>query len=190
MPRVLTEKIRLGVSACVDRCPVRYNGRAFDAFAGIGREVADYTITPVCPECLAGLGVPREPIHLTGSGADVLSRTAQVRDRHGRDVTARVLEGAASAMEALERARVRTVVVRESSPTCGLTKARIGRRRRAETGAGVFGAMLLDRGWFLIPDEALASPVKWWDYRRRMHAGSGSRTGPWRRRRTPTKRGT
>jgi hypothetical protein len=60
--------------------------------------------TPVCLECLAGLGVPREPIHLTGPGA------------------------------------------------------------------GVFGEMLLQSGWFLIPCEALASPLKWWDWRRHMHA--------------------
>jgi hypothetical protein len=73
-------------------------------------------------------------------------------------------------MTVLERANVQAVIVKESSPTCGLTKAQVGRRRQAETGAGVFGAMLLERGWFLIPDDALQSPVKWWDWRRRMHA--------------------
>ena len=170
MPGVLTDKVRLGISACVYNCPVRYNGKALDGMVHLGRERNDYAFTPVCPECLAGLGVPREPIHLTGPGQAVLCGEAQVRNRHGRDVSQQLLEGARDAMAALERAQVQAVIVKESSPSCGVTKAQIGRRRRAETGAGVFGAMLLERGWFLIPDEALASPVKWWDWRRRMHA--------------------
>lgn len=167
---LLTSKVRLGISACVYNCPVRYNGRALDAVGHLGRERTDYVFTPVCPECLAGLGVPRAPIHLTGTGAEVLAGDARVRDRRGHDVTAHVVEGARAATAALERARVQAVVVRESSPTCGLSKARVGRRRTAETGAGVFGQMLLESGWFLIPDEALLSPVRWWDWRRRMHA--------------------
>lgn len=170
MPGLVTSKVRLGISACVFRCPVRYNGKSFDGLAGLGRERGDYVFTPVCPECLAGLGVPRDPIHLTGPGADVLAGEAKVRDRHGHDVSERAIAGARAAMEALERAQVQAVIVKESSPSCGLTKAQIGRKRKAETGAGVFGAMLLESGWFLIPDEALASPVKWWDWRRRMHA--------------------
>ena len=170
MPGVLTDKVRLGISACVYNCPVRYNGKAVDGMVHLGRERNDYAFTPVCPECLAGLGVPREPIHLTGPGQAVLCGEAQVRNRHGRDVSEQLLEGARDAMAALERAQVQAVIIKESSPSCGVTKAQIGRRRRAETGAGVFGAMLLERGWFLIPDEALASPVKWWDWRRRMHA--------------------
>jgi uncharacterized protein YbbK (DUF523 family) len=170
MPGIVTERMRLGISACLYRCPVRYNGRAFDALAVLGRERSDYVFTPVCPECLAGLGVPRDPIHLTGPGADVLAGTAQVRDRRGHDVTDRVAQGSRAAMDALERARVQAVIVKESSPTCGLLKAQVGKRRQAETGAGVFGAQLLASGWFLIPDDALASPLKWWDARRRLHA--------------------
>ncbi len=167
---LLTNKVRLGISACVYNCPVRYNGRAFDAVTHLGRERSDYVFTPVCPECLAGLGVPRAAIHLTGPGADVLAGDAGVRDRRGHDVTEQVIAGAQAAIDALQRAHVQAVIVREASPTCGLTKARVGKRRTAETGAGVFGEMLLQSGWFLIPDEALASPVKWWDWRRRMHA--------------------
>ncbi len=171
MPEVITNKVAIGVSACIYGCPVRYNGRAFDALRLLGRERADFAWTPVCPECLAGLGVPRMPIHLTGTGQDVLAGDARVRDRRGRDVTERVVEGSRSAIEALERAGVEAFVAKESSPTCGLYKARVG-KRRTETGggSGVFGAMLIERGWFLIPDQALANPLSWWDWRRRLHA--------------------
>lgn len=170
MPGFITDRVRLGISACCYQCPVRYNGRSFDVLSSLGRERSDYVFTPVCPECLAGLGVPRDAIHLTGTGAEVLAGQANVRSRRGHVVTGEVVEGARAAMDALERARVQAVIVREASPTCGVTKARVGRKRTAETGAGVFGELLLQSGWFLIPDDALASPLKWWDWRRRMHA--------------------
>jgi hypothetical protein len=47
----------------------------------------------------------------------------------------------------------------------------VGKRRTENSGgAGVFGALLIDRGWFLIPDEGLANSLLWWDWRRRLHA--------------------
>lgn len=171
MSEVITFKPRIGISACVYRCPVRYNRKAFDALAVLGREAADFVFTPVCPEVMSGLGVPRVPIHLTGPGHDVLRGEAVVRDRRGRDVTGQVVDGARACLEALERAEVDAVVVKEASPSCGVYKARVGKKRTEQVeGSGVFGAMLLETGWFLIPDSALASPLLWWDWRRRFHA--------------------
>lgn len=73
MAEVLDRRVSAGVSACLARCPVRYNGKGFDALAVLGRERTAFTFTPVCPECMAGLGVPRPSVHLTGSGAEVLA---------------------------------------------------------------------------------------------------------------------
>lgn len=171
MAVVITEKVPVGISACVFDCPVRYNGRAFDALSLLGRERGDFVFTPVCPECLAGLGVPRMPIHLTGTGQEVLAGRARVLDRRGRDRTDAVLAGARAAIETLERAGVVAFIAKESSPTCGLFKARVGKRRtESSAGSGVFGAMLLERGWFLIPDSGLSNALTWWDWRRRLHA--------------------
>jgi uncharacterized protein YbbK (DUF523 family) len=168
---LITRTVPLGISACVFRCPVRYNGRSFDALATLGRERGDFSFTPVCPECLAGLGVPRNPIHLTGTGQEVLAGEAKVLDRRGHDVTSAIVEGSRAALDSLERAGVRGVIVKEASPTCGVFKARVGKRRTEQRGgSGVFGAMLLETGWFLVPDEALANPLLWWDARRRFHA--------------------
>ena len=100
MPQLITRKVPVGISACAFACPVRYNGRGTDALAILGRERSDFEFTPVCPECLAGLGVPRNPIHLTGTGAEVLAGTASVRDRHGRDVTDLVVDGCKDALAA------------------------------------------------------------------------------------------
>jgi len=168
---VLTDKPRIGISACIFDCPVRYNGKRFDEVGKLGRERADFSFTPVCPECMAGLGVPREPIHLTGTGQEVLAGEAKVKDRRGRDVTERVVAGARDALGVLERAGVRAVILKEASPSCGLYKARVGmRRRESSLGSGVFGAMLLETDWFLVPDAAFNSALSWWDWRRRLHA--------------------
>lgn len=168
---IITRKVPIGISACVYRCPVRYNGKAFDALATIGRERADFAFTPVCPECMAGLGVPRMPVHLTGPGQEVVAGDARVKDRRGHDVTQALVDGSRACMDALERAGVRAVIVKESSPSCGVFRARVGRKRQEQVeGSGVFGAMLLSTGWFLIPDNALANPLLWWDWRRRLHA--------------------
>lgn len=170
MPEIITAKLAIGISACAYDCPVRYNGKRFDALKVMGRERADFAWTPVCPECLAGLGVPRMPIHLTGDGAEVLSGNAKVLDRRGRDVTDDVVAGAQAAFDALKRAGCVAFVAREASPSCGLYKAQVGRRRTTAGGAGVLGAMLHTSGMFLIPDEGLSHALSWWDWRRRLHA--------------------
>ena len=48
MPGIIGARVRLGMSACVAGCPVRYNGKSFDALRSLGREASDYVVTPVC----------------------------------------------------------------------------------------------------------------------------------------------
>lgn len=171
MPELITSKTPIGLSACLYDCPVRYNGKRFDALGALGRERGDFSFTPVCPECMAGLGVPRDPIHLTGSGEEVLAGTASVRSKRGRDVSEQIIAGAQACVDALARAGCRVVILKEESPSCGLYRARIGANRRREVhGAGVFGALLQRTGWFLVPSTAFDSALTWWDWRRRMHA--------------------
>ncbi len=171
MAEIITAKVPVGISACLYRCPVRYNGKSFDALATLGREKSDFGFTPVCPECMAGLGVPRMPIHLTGPGQEVLAGEARVKDRRGHEVTDALIAGSNACLDALKRAGVEAMIVTESSPSCGVYKARVGKKRNEQIeGAGVFGAMLLETGWFLIPDNALTNPLLWWDARRRLHA--------------------
>lgn len=171
MAEIITSKVPLGVSACVFGCPVRYNAKGRDETAVLGREKTDFTFTPVCPECAAGLGVPRMPIHLTGPGQEVIAGEARVKDRRGKEVTDDLIAGCEASIATLERAGVRAFIAKESSPSCGVYKARVGKKRREQLeGSGVFGAMLLERGWFIIPDKALSNRLLWWDWRRRLHA--------------------
>ena len=63
---VIHDKITIGISACCMGSPVRYNNKGWDMLATLGREKQDFMWCPVCPETMSGLGVPRDPIHLSG----------------------------------------------------------------------------------------------------------------------------
>jgi hypothetical protein len=57
----------------------------------------------------------------------------------------------------------------EGSPSCGVYRTTLKNRRLGKP-PGVFGALLLRQELFLIPAADLESPLKWWDWRRRLHA--------------------
>ncbi|MHC1787634.1 MAG: DUF523 domain-containing protein [Christensenellales bacterium] len=167
---VISDRIAIGVSACCMGSPVRYNAKGWDQLAVMGREKNDFKWCPVCPECMAGLGVPRDPIHLTGGdGSLVWTGGTEVKNRHGRLVTEDVKYGALSCLETLKRAGVTAFVYMEGSPSCGVYRTTLKDTRRGHP-PGIFGALLLQQGFFLIPAADLQSPLKWWDWRRRLLA--------------------
>jgi uncharacterized protein YbbK (DUF523 family) len=167
---VISNRVAIGISACCMGCPVRYNGKGLDTLAAMGRERSDFQWCPVCPECMAGLGVPRDPIHLTGGdGAKVWTGEAAVKNRHGRLVTEDVKFGALSCLETLKRAGITAFVYMDGSPSCGVYRTTLKATKRG-TPPGIFGSLLLSQGFFLIPAADMQSPLKWWDWRRRLLA--------------------
>lgn len=167
---IISERITIGISACCMGSPVRYNGKGWDMLAGMGRERNDFKWCPVCPECMAGLGVPRDPIHLTGGDGSMVWRgETQVKNRHGRLVTDDVKFGAQSCLETLKRAGAAAYVYMDGSPSCGVYRTTLKSTKRGHP-PGIFGSLLLDEGFFLIPAADLQSPLRWWDWRRRLLA--------------------
>lgn len=167
---VIDEKIRIGISACCYGAKVRYNKKGWDFLEHLGRESGDYIWNPVCPECMAGLGVPRNTIKISGeSGAEVWTGEAKVMQSGIGDVSEDLKFGSSACMETLKRAGVRVFVYMDGSPSCGVYKTKLKKNNRGNP-PGVFGSLLLDNGFFLIPALELQSPIKWWDWRRRMLA--------------------
>ncbi len=167
---VISERIAIGISACCMGSPVRYNAKGFDLLKNLGREKNDYKWCPVCPECMAGLGVPRDPIHLSGGdGSMVWSGEAAVKNRRGDVVTEELKESSDDCMKALKRAGATAFVYMDGSPTCGVYRTTLKDQKRGSP-PGVFGALLLEKGFFLIPAADIQSPLKWWDWRRRLLA--------------------
>ena len=169
-PIILTEKIPIGISLCAMGGPVRYNGKGIDVLTPLGREKNDFVFTPVCPECQAGLGITRDPVHLSGgTGEQVWKGEAEVKNRSGKLVTAEMKQGSLECLEVLRRSGATAYIYMDGSPSCGVYRTTLKNTRRGNP-PGVFGSLLLDEGFFLIPSSDLQSPLKWWDWRRRLLA--------------------
>jgi uncharacterized protein YbbK (DUF523 family) len=105
---------------------------------------------PFCPEEHA-MGTPRTTPDIDGGdGVDVLAGRATVRDEHGADLTAAMIEGA-KAMLAFARANdVELALLTDMSAACGSQVISLGSRfampRRYQKGVGVATALLLEAG--------------------------------------------
>jgi uncharacterized protein YbbK (DUF523 family) len=167
---IISEKIKIGVSACNTGARIRWNRAGWDRLAPLERERNSFIWTPVCPEVMAGLGVPRSPIRLVGgNGDDFWNRTADVKNREGRDVSSVLRDACGECERALGRAEIEAFVFMEGSPTCGVYRTTMKNKRLGKP-PGVFGSLLFKKELFLIPALDLESQVKWWDWRRRLHA--------------------
>ena len=134
------------VSACLLGENCKYNGgNNYDprvaAFAR-GREVI-----PVCPEVLAGLGIPRIPIEI--KDGIVIRRDGQVVDDAVRTAVKQLLAK-------LRQENVQCAVLKARSPTCGVHQIYDGSfTGTLIDGAGVLAQALLDAGYIVMDNEDL-----------------------------------
>ncbi len=137
---------KLIVSACLLGENCKYSGgNNYDpkvaAFCR-GREVI-----AVCPEVLAGLGIPRTPIEICNGR--VISRDGVVVDGSIRSAVAQILEQ-------LRGEAVECAVLKARSPTCGVHRIYDGTFSGTLTdGAGVLARALLDAGYAVLDNEDL-----------------------------------
>ena len=170
MPYIMREKIKVGISACNFGAMVRWNRKGWDRIAVLEREKDNFVWTPICPEVNSGLGVARPAIRLVGgNGDDFWAGEARMKNRTGEDVTDQVKAGLTTSLEILKQAGIEAFVFMDGSPTCGVYRTTLKNKRLGKP-PGAFGALLLRENFFLIPALDLESPVKWWDWRRRLHA--------------------
>ena len=134
------------VSACLLGENCKYNGgNNYDprvvAFAR-GREGI-----PVCPEGLAGLGIPRIPIEI--KDGKVIRRDGQVVDEAIRTAVAQILEQ-------IKNEDIECAVLKARSPTCGARQVYDGTfSGKLVDGAGVLAQALLDAGFIVMDNEEL-----------------------------------
>ena len=134
------------VSACLLGENCKYSGgNNYDpkvaAFAE-GREVIR-----VCPEVLAGLGIPRTPIEIRDGV--VIRRDGVVVDEAIRTAVAQILAQ-------LKEENVDCAILKARSPTCGVHQIYDGTFTGTLTdGAGVLAQALLDAGYRVLDNEDL-----------------------------------
>lgn len=149
---------RVLVSGCLARWPCGVDesdngvGAALDGFLESGGSRVQ--LVPFCPE-LHTLGAPRSTpdIH-GGDGVDVLAARALVRDEHGADLTAAMVEGARAMVALAEERAVDFAILTDMSGACGSQVISDGCRfdpsRRYQKGVGVATAALLDAGVLVV----------------------------------------
>lgn len=170
MDNIVHRKIRVGISACAYGAKTRYNRKGWDLVSEFGRDMSNFIWCPVCPEVMSGMGTPRTQIRIQGdSGRDVVEGRAKVITRNGVDVTAEILSASNVCMDILRKTEVDAFIYMDGSPTCGVERTSL-KNNKVGKPPGVFGAMLLNEDIFLIPALSLASPVRRWDYKRRLYA--------------------
>jgi uncharacterized protein YbbK (DUF523 family) len=127
--------IRIGVSTCLLGEHVRFDGgHKRDAFLveTFGRYVE---WVPVCPEVEAGLGVPRESMHLRRFEAQVRLVTTKT----GIDHTKIMRRYAARRVAALAAHDLCGYVLKKNSPSCGMERVKIyGHSGPVASGRGLF----------------------------------------------------
>lgn len=169
MSYIIKEKINIGISACNFGALTRYNRKGWDRLKILGREKDAFIWTPVCPEVMSGLGVPRPAMKLiNGNGDDFWQDRASMKNRNGLNITVQMKKGALMALENIRAAKVDAFVFMDGSPSCGVYRTTLKNTRLGKP-PGVFGSLLLKEQLFLIPALDLDNPIKWWDWRRRLH---------------------
>ena len=112
--------IPVGVSSCLLGQAVRYDGgHKHDRYLTevLGRY---FRYVPCCPEALAGLGVPRPPIRLTGDPD--APRAVRVADA-SVDVTDALLAVAREAAPGM--GALRGYIFKRGSPSCGMERVKV-----------------------------------------------------------------
>lgn len=75
----------------------------------------------VCPECLGGLAIPRDPSEIIGGkGEDVIEDKAKVKTIKGKDVTKQFLKGAEKALKIAQQNNIKLAILKSRSPSCGV----------------------------------------------------------------------
>ncbi len=104
--------MKILVSACLLGENCKYNGgnnRCEDVLKLAG----SHTLIPICPECFAGLPVPRMQSEI---------KDGRVYSKSGDDLTEKFNDGAEKALYVAEESGCRLAILKERSPSCGFGK--------------------------------------------------------------------
>jgi|YelNatPaOPRAMG01_1025707.scaffolds.fasta_scaffold03368_1 uncharacterized protein YbgA (DUF1722 family)/uncharacterized protein YbbK (DUF523 family) len=147
---LMTDKIKLGISACLLGEQVRYDGgHKWDRFLTetLGKYVE---FVPVCPEVECGLGVPREAMRLVGDP----EHPRLVTVRSGIDHTERMLQWARTRVAELEKEGLCGFIFKSGSPSSGMERVKVygPTGMPAKTGVGLFARAFMEH-FPLLPVE-------------------------------------
>lgn len=134
------------VSACLLGRNCKYNG-GNNYNSKVAEFVKNKEIIEVCPEVLAGLGVPRVPMEIV---------SGRLVNREGVDIDAPVRRAVEAILEQIKEEEIDCCILKSRSPTCGVRQVYDGTfSGRLVDGAGVLAQALMDAGYRVIDAEEL-----------------------------------
>ena len=95
------------ISACLLGVPCRYDGTG-KTVESLPKE----RWVPVCPETLAGLGIPRPPMEMSPAGRVHILAT-------GHDITPVLQDACDQIVQQAQRLDIRRAILKRRSPSCG-----------------------------------------------------------------------
>lgn len=136
--------MKIVVSACLLGRNCKYNGgNNYDK--KIAEFLKDKEIIEVCPEALAGLGVPRPPIEIVDG---------ILRRKDGSSVDDAVRGAVEQILSQLQDEEITCAILKSRSPTCGVRQVYDGSfSGTLVDGAGVLARALMDAGYTVIDAE-------------------------------------
>ena len=136
--------MKILVSACLLGENCKYNG-GNNYCAAVAEYVKDREVITVCPEVMAGMGIPRTPIEIVDG---------VLMDRNGNNVDAALRSAVAQTMEHIRNIEIECAILQSRSPTCGVNEVYDGSfSGKLIPGSGVFAQALRDAGYQVIDAE-------------------------------------
>lgn len=138
--------MRVLVSACLLGRNCKYNGgNNYDP--KVEQLLKGHVPVEVCPELMAGLGVPRTPIEIVNG---------EVKDRNGNSVDVALRRAVERIVSQVRREGIQCAILKSRSPTCGVRQIYDGTfSGTLIDGAGVLTQALMDSGCQVFDSEDL-----------------------------------
>ena len=135
------------VSGCLLGENCKYNG-GNNYNPRVVEFLKDKEVISICPEMMAGMGCPRNPIEIVDG---VLT------DCHGKNVDSLIRKSVMEIMERIRDEEIQCVVLQSRSPTCGVNQVYDGSfSGKLIPGSGVFAKSLIDAGYRVIDVEDIS----------------------------------
>ena len=135
------------VSGCLLGENCKYNG-GNNYNPRIVEFLKDKEVISICPEIMAGMGCPRNPIEIVDG---VLT------DCHGKNVDSLIRKSVMEIMERIRDEEIQCAILQSRSPTCGVNQVYDGTfSGKLIPGSGVFAKSLMDAGYRVIDGEDIS----------------------------------
>lgn len=136
--------MKILVSACLLGRDCKYNG-GNNYSSQVAAFLEGKEILPVCPEVMAGLGIPRTPIEIVDG---------ELKNRLGVSVDAPLREAVEQVTDMVRSQGIAMAILKARSPTCGVHQVYDGTfSGQLVNGAGALAQALLDAGCQVLDEE-------------------------------------